>query len=109
MLNLIVVFDGVLCIVMLLGSVVDFDMKVKVKVVVGNVQGVVGVNDDDLQLDDLEVQYYDVKLGDMLLVIVKEVYGDVNKYLVIFEVNKLMLLSLDWIYLGQKFVILLQF
>lgn len=47
-----------------------------------------------------------VECGDMFLVIVKKFYGDVNKYLVIFEVNKLMLLNLDKIYFGQKLCIL---
>ncbi|WP_201325664.1 LysM peptidoglycan-binding domain-containing protein, partial [Burkholderia sp. E168m23] len=66
---------------------------------------VAGVNDDDLQPDDPEVQYHDVKPGDTLSAIAKEVYGDANKYPVIFEANKPMLSSPDRIYPGQKLVI----
>ena len=43
--------------------------------------------------------------GDTLSAIAKEVYGDANKYPVIFEANKPMLSSPDRIYPGQKLVI----
>jgi len=46
-----------------------------------------------------------VKPGDTLSAIAKEVYGDANKYPVIFEANKPMLSSPDRIYPGQKLVI----
>lgn len=47
--NLTVAFDGASRTVTLTGSVADLDTKAKVKVAAGNVQGVAGVNDDDLQ------------------------------------------------------------
>ena len=103
--NLTVAFDGASRTVTLSGSVADLDTKAKVKVAAGNVQGVAGVNDDDLEPDDQEVQYHDVKPGDTLSAIAKEVYGDANKYPAIFEANKPMLSSPDRIYPGQKLVI----
>ncbi|MBU9132848.1 peptidoglycan-binding protein LysM [Burkholderia multivorans] len=103
--NLTVTFDGASRTVSLSGSVPDLDTKAKVKVAAGNVQGVAGVNDDGLQPDDPEVRYHDVKPGDTLSAIAKEVYGDANKYPVIFEANKPMLSSPDRIYPGQKLVI----
>ena len=65
-------FDGASRTVTLSGSVADLDTKAKVKVAAGNVQGVAGVNDDDLQPDDPEVQYHDVKPGDTLSAIARK-------------------------------------
>ncbi|MBN3817165.1 peptidoglycan-binding protein LysM [Paraburkholderia sp. Se-20369] len=103
--NLTVAFDGASRTVTLSGSVADLDTKAKVKVAAGNVQGVAGVNDDDLQPDDPEVQYHDVVSGDNLWKIAEKYYGDGTKNTVIFEANKPMLSSPDRIYPGQKLVI----
>ncbi|KVN54976.1 peptidoglycan-binding protein LysM [Burkholderia stagnalis] len=103
--NLTVVFDGASRTVTLSGSVADLDTKAKVKVAAGNVQGVAGVNDDDLQPDDPEVQYHDVVSGDNLWKIAEKYYGDGTKNTAIFEANKPMLSSPDRIYPGQKLVI----
>ncbi|KUZ72770.1 peptidoglycan-binding protein LysM [Burkholderia ubonensis] len=103
--NLTVAFDGASRTVTLSGSVADLDTKAKVKVAAGNVQGVAGVNDDDLQPDDPEVQYHDVVSGDNLWKIAEKYYGDGTKNAAIFEANKPMLSSPDRIYPGQKLVI----
>ncbi|OMG74494.1 peptidoglycan-binding protein LysM [Burkholderia ubonensis] len=103
--NLTVAFDGASRTVTLSGSVADLDTKAKVKVAAGNVQGVAGVNDDDLQPDDPEVQYHDVVSGDNLWKIAEKYYGDGTKNTAIFEANKPMLSSPDRIYPGQKLVI----
>ncbi|KWE59811.1 peptidase M23 [Burkholderia ubonensis] len=103
--NLSVAFDGASRTVTLSGSVADLDTKAKVKVAAGNVQGVAGVNDDDLQPDDPEVQYHDVVSGDNLWKIAEKYYGDGTKNTAIFEANKPMLSSPDRIYPGQKLVI----
>ncbi|KVW36564.1 peptidase M23 [Burkholderia ubonensis] len=103
--NLTVAFDGASRTVTLSGSVADLDTKAKVKVSAGNVQGVAGVNDDDLQPDDPEVQYHDVVSGDNLWKIAEKYYGDGTKNTAIFEANKPMLSSPDRIYPGQKLVI----
>lgn len=49
--------------------------------------------------------FYTVKKGDYLSKISKEVYGDANKYPIIFEANKPMLKDPDLIYSGQVLVI----
>ncbi|KVP84703.1 peptidase M23 [Burkholderia ubonensis] len=103
--NLTVAFEGASRTVTLSGSVADLDTKAKVKVAAGNVQGVAGVNDDDLQPDDPEVQYHDVVSGDNLWKIAEKYYGDGTKNTAIFEANKPMLSSPDRIYPGQKLVI----
>lgn len=59
-----------------------------------------------VEVFEFEVIYYIVVSGDSLLKIVKVYYGDVMKYLVIFEVNKLMFSDLDKIYFGQVLWIL---
>ena len=100
--NLTVAFDGASRTVTLSGSVGDLDTKAKVKVAAGNVQGVAGVNDDGLQPDDQEVQYHDVKPGDTLSAIAKEVYGDANKYPAIFEANREVIKDANLIFPGQK-------
>jgi len=52
-----------------------------------------------------EKQFYQVKSGDTLSKIAKEMYGDANKYPKIFEANKPMLSDPDKIYPGQTLVI----
>ncbi|AGK48009.1 BON domain protein [Burkholderia thailandensis MSMB121] len=103
--NLTVAFDGASRTVTLTGSVADLDTKAKVKVAAGNVQGVAGVNDDDLQPDDPQVQYHDVVSGDNLWKIAEKYYRDGSKNDVIFQANRPMLSSPDKIYPGQKLVI----
>ena len=52
-----------------------------------------------------EKQFYTVKKGDYLSKIAKEVYGNANKYNIIFEANKPMLKDPNLIYPGQVLVI----
>jgi nucleoid-associated protein YgaU len=52
-----------------------------------------------------EKQFYTVKKGDFLLRISKEVYGDANKYNLLFEANKPILKDPELIYPGQVLVI----
>lgn len=58
-----------------------------------------GAQDD--HADEDEVRFHTVESGDTLSKISKEVYGDANKYNVIFEANKPMLSDPDKIYPGQ--------
>jgi len=98
--------------VILMGSVDTIDNKNKVIVTAGNVEGVASV-DDWLKVNHPPVivppppekQFYTVKKGDYLSKISKEVYGNANKYNVIFEANKPMLKDPNLIYPGQVLVI----
>ena len=98
--------------VILMGSVDTIDNRNKVIVTAGNVEGVASV-DDWLKVRNPPVvappppekQFYTVKKGDYLSKIAKEVYGNANKYNVIFEANKPMLKDPNLIYPGQVLVI----
>jgi len=98
--------------VILMGSVDTIDNRNKVIVTAGNVEGVATV-DDWLKVRNPSVvtppppekQFYTVKKGDYLSKIAKEVYGNANKYNVIFEANKPMLKDPNLIYPGQVLVI----
>jgi nucleoid-associated protein YgaU len=98
--------------VTLMGSVDTVENKNKVIVTAGNVEGVATV-DDWLRVKyppvvtppQPEKQFYTVKKGDYLSKIAKEVYGNANKYNVIFEANKPMLKDPNLIYPGQVLVI----
>jgi nucleoid-associated protein YgaU len=98
--------------VILSGNVDTIDNKNKIIVAAGNVEGISGVEDliivnQPLVAEPLkpEKQFYTVKKGDYLSKIAKEVYGNANKYNVIFEANKPMLKNPDLIYPGQVLVI----
>ncbi len=74
----------------------------KIALTVGNVQGVENVdNQMTVAVPAPEARYHTVVSGDWLSKIAKEVYGDANKYDVIFEANKPMLTDPDKIYPGQ--------
>lgn len=110
--NLAVAFDDEK--VTLGGEVYKLEDKNKILVTAGNVEGVSAV-EDNLWLNlppeikpvpvEPEKQFYTVKKGDYLSKIAKEVYGNANKYPVIFEANKPMLKDPDLIYPGQVLVI----
>ena len=55
----------------------------------------------DDHADEDNVQFHTVESGDTLSAISKKVYGDANKYNVIFEANRPMLSNPDKIYPGQ--------
>jgi len=89
------------------GTVASQEEKEKIVLLLGNTEGI-GSVDDQLQVSSPQpqaappAQYYDVKSGDSLSKIAKQVYGDANKYNLIFEANRPMLKNADEIYPGQK-------
>lgn len=98
--------------VVLNGSVDTQSNKNKIIVTAGNVEGISVVEDhllvtipDPVAPPEPEKQFYTVKKGDYLSKIAKQVYGDANKYPIIFEANKPMLKDPDLIYPGQVLVI----
>lgn len=88
--------------VMLGGEVVAQADAEKIALAVGNVEGVLTVdNNMTVANPEPEARFYTVKEGDSLSKISKEMYGDLMKYEVIFEANKPMLTDMDLIYPGQ--------
>lgn len=76
--------------------------KEKIVLALGNVDGVVQVEDLlDVRNPEPEATFYTVQPGDSLSKIAKRHYGDAMKYMTIFEANKPMLTSPDKIYPGQ--------
>jgi nucleoid-associated protein YgaU len=98
--------------VILKGSIDTIDNKNKIIVTAGNIEGISSVEDQItvrqppvVAPPQPEKQFYTVKKGDYLSKIAKEVYGNANKYNIIFEANKPMLKDPDLIYPGQVLVI----
>lgn len=98
--------------VSLMGSIDTQENKNKIIVTAGNIEGIASVEDWIVVKNPAvvaphqpEKQFYTVKKGDYLSKIAKEVYGDANKYNVIFEANKPMLKDPNLIYPGQVLVI----
>jgi nucleoid-associated protein YgaU len=74
----------------------------KVILTLGNVEGVGSVADEiTVTNPEPESTFHEVKSGDTLSKISKEVYGDPMKYNMIFEANQPMLSHPDKIYPGQ--------
>jgi nucleoid-associated protein YgaU len=74
----------------------------KLILAVGNVEGVASVSDNiSVTNPEPESTFHEVKSGDTLSKISKEVYGDAMKYNVIFEAKRPMLDHPDKIYTGQ--------
>jgi nucleoid-associated protein YgaU len=84
------------------GKVETQDVREKVVLAIGNVEGIARV-DDRLEVinPEPEARYYTVAKGDTLSKIAKQEYGDANKYAIIFDANKPMLKHPDKIYPGQ--------
>ncbi|MBR9861821.1 peptidoglycan-binding protein LysM [Neptunicoccus cionae] len=80
------------------GTAVSQEMKEKVILAVGNVEGVAAV-DDSAGGDD--PVFHTVEKGDTLWAISQKALGDGNRYNEIFEANKPMLSHPDKIYPGQ--------
>lgn len=98
--------------VILKGSIDSVDNRNKIIVTAGNVEGISVVEDwivvknpPVVAPPEPEKQFYTVKKGDYLSKIAKEVYGNANKYNIIFEANRPMLKDPDLIYPGQVLVI----
>ncbi|UNU72572.1 peptidoglycan-binding protein LysM [Moraxella nasovis] len=74
----------------------------RARLAVGNVQHVETVI-DDIVVEEVapESRFYTVKSGDTLSKIAKDMYGNANDYMKIFDANKPMLSDPDKIYVGQ--------
>jgi nucleoid-associated protein YgaU len=91
--------DGV---VTVKGEAVSQEMKEKIILAVGNVEGVGGVKDEaSTKLAGRASQFHTVVSGDTLSAISKKYYGTWKLYPEIFEANKPMLSDPDKIYPGQ--------
>ena len=80
------------------GEAVSQEVKEKIILAVGNVDGVAEVEDN---VAGSEGSYHTVEKGDTLWAISKKALGDGNRYNEIFEANKPMLTHPDKIYPGQ--------
>ena len=112
----VVLADGVAT---LTGLAVNRAEASKIVMAVGNKEGVTKVDNQmrvplsslpptaappatpDADADEEAVVFYPVEKGDTLSGIAKQLYGDPNKYMKIFEANKPMLSHPDKIYPGQ--------
>ena len=84
------------------GEAVSQEMKEKIILAVGNVEGVGGVNDEaGTKLSGRASRFHTVESGDTLSAISKTYYGTWKLYPEIFEANKPMLTDPDKIYPGQ--------
>lgn len=79
------------------GDAVSKEVREKVILAVGNVEGVAEVEDDSAD----DAVFHTVESGDTLSGIAKKTLGNANAYMKIFEANKPMLSSPDKIYPGQ--------
>lgn len=84
------------------GEAVSQEMKEKIILAVGNVEGVGGVSDEATTVGGGRAsQFHTVVSGDTLSAISKKYYGTWKLYPEIFEANKPMLSDPDKIYPGQ--------
>ena len=83
------------------GQTASIDDKEKIVLVAGNVAGIATVDDRISVVAPVQSRFHEVKPGDSLSKIAKEVYGDPMKYNAIFEANQPMLSHPDKIYPGQ--------
>jgi nucleoid-associated protein YgaU len=90
------------------GTVPTQDVREKIVLAVGNVEGIAHVDDRLEVTKPLEIRnpvpethFYTVVTGDTLSKIAKAQYGDAGRYPQIFEANKPMLQHPDRIYPGQ--------
>ncbi len=88
--------------VVLGGTVASQEVKDKIIMAAGNVEGIASVEDT---LEGAEPVFHEVKKGDTLWGISKAALGDGNRYMEIFEANKPMLSHPDKIYPGQMLLI----
>ena len=102
--NLDVKFDGATQTVTVSGVAADQATKEKIVLCCGNVSGVAKVNDQLTVASSGEkpATFHTVVSGDTLSKIAKQVYGDANAYMKIFEANKPMLSDPNKIYPGQS-------
>lgn len=95
-------YNGATDTVTLTGSAKTQADRERARLAVGNVQHVETVVDDiEVVSSEPESRFYTVKSGDNLSKIAKEMYGNANDYMKIFDANKPMLSHPDKIYVGQ--------
>ena len=100
--GLTIAFDGASATVTVSGQAPDQATREKIVLCCGNVAGVEQVKDEMTVAQQSETsRFYTVKSGDTLSKISKEMYGNANQYMRIFEANKPMLKDPDKIYPGQ--------
>lgn len=88
--------------VTLSGAAKTQEDRERARLAVGNVQHVETVVDNlTVESQESESRFYTVKSGDNLSKIAKEMYGNANDYMKIFDANKPMLSHPDKIYPGQ--------
>ncbi len=84
------------------GNAVSQEMKEKIILAVGNVNGVGSVDDQAGAADGgAASQFHEVVSGDTLWAVSKKYYGKGSRYMEIYEANKPMLSHPDKIYVGQ--------
>ena len=84
------------------GKAVSTEEAEKIILALGNTTGVAQVESDlAVTKEAAAAVFYTVQKGDTLSAIAKEMYGNANKYPVIFEANKPMLKDPNKIYPGQ--------
>ncbi len=83
------------------GEVPTQEIKEKVIVAAGNVEGVSKVDEDLTTSEKAETVFHTVVKGDTLWAIAEKNYHDGTKYKLIFEANRPMLAHPDEIYPGQ--------
>jgi nucleoid-associated protein YgaU len=101
--NLQVSYDGASATVTVKGEAADQATREKVVLSCGNVAGVEQVKDEMTVAQPAAdtARFYTVASGDTLSKIAKQMYGNANDYMKIFEANKPMLKHPDKIYPGQ--------
>ncbi|MGJ8546886.1 MAG: peptidoglycan-binding protein LysM [Sulfitobacter sp.] len=82
------------------GKAVSQEMKEKVILAVGNVEGVAAV-EDEVEGGEGEPTFHTVEKGDTLWAVAEKALGNGARYTEIFEANKPMLSHPDKIYPGQ--------
>ncbi len=88
--------------VVISGKAVSQEMKEKILVAIGNIEGVASVKDEAETADDgAASQFHQVVRGDTLWAVSKKYYGKGSRYPEIFEANRPMLSHPDKIYVGQ--------
>jgi nucleoid-associated protein YgaU len=84
------------------GEVPSQEMKEKIIVAAGNVEGISQVEEDLTTTDkNPEATFHTVQKGDTLWAVAQKSYGDGTKFKLIFEANRPMLSDPDKIYPGQ--------
>lgn len=86
--------------VVVAGKPVSQEVKEKIILAVGNIEGVAAVQSDE-DGEDANVVFHTVAKGDTLSAIAKKTLGNANRYNDIFEANRPMLSHPDKIYPGQ--------